>query len=73
MKVILTIYPVENKTLCERITVSSWSSLLAQLDNAYGNLRVDSVGLEVSCEYCDHVLQSIPFDLDRLRVALAGT
>ena len=70
MLVKLTIYPVENQTLYESITATSWSSLLAQLDSAYGNLAVQAVGLDVCCEECDHVLQSVHLELDRLRYAL---
>jgi len=73
MQVILTIYPVENPTLYERITISSWQSLLSQLDAAFDNHAVRAVGFDVCCESCDHVSQSVHIELDRLRVALADT
>jgi len=73
MKVIATLYPVENQTLYERITISSWQSLLSQLDAAFGDPRVQAVGFDVCCEGCEHVSQTFHIELDRLRVALADT
>ena len=70
MLVTLTIYPVENQTLYEIIIVRSWESLLAQLDSAYGNNAVQAVGLDVCCESCEHVSQSVHIELDRIRYAL---
>jgi len=73
MKVIVTLYPVENQTLYKTITVTSWKHLLTQLDNAYDEPRVHAVGVDVCCEGCEHVSQTFHIALDRLRVALADT
>jgi hypothetical protein len=72
MQVKLTIYPVENRTLYKTITATSWKGLLRLLDSAYSDHEVQAVGFDLCCEECDHVLESVHIELDRLRFVFAG-